>query len=147
MLQICMGETGECLVVKNVEHVALPVLLGSFFFHYLVKRIFPAEGKVVQYNSQPLPIRIVQEASVNSHITTKTISVSDCSVLAVETEEKEQNVVITRAATLNPMSEVPVCQQESVIMYKVIRVSSDNNIRACRFAESWTSALEGRFQS
>lgn len=75
--------------------------------------IFPTEGKIAPYNSQPVSILIVHEASDDNQTIKRTTDVTDSSVLTVETEEQRHVLSIAKETKLQPMSETPVLLNKS----------------------------------
>lgn len=104
MLHVHMGETSVRVVFEIVKNLTVTILLGTKFIDKFVVEIFPAEKKIVLYNSQLVRILIVPVASKDNETTTKTGDVTDGSVLTVETEDEKRVLRVARATTLQPMS-------------------------------------------
>lgn len=102
-----MGETVVRVVFGIVKNLAFPILLGTQFIGKFFKGILPAKSKIVPYNSQPVPILMVYEASSDNRTTTRTTDETDGSVMPVKTEEQEHFVRVARAMTLQPMFTIP----------------------------------------
>lgn len=83
MILVCRRESGVLVVSGVVENLAVYVLLGTYFIDTFVRVIFPAKKKTVPYNSLPVQILIVHEASGDNRATTKSANVSDGSELVI----------------------------------------------------------------
>lgn len=82
-----MGGIRVRLLFETVKNAEVSTMLGKSFIDKFVQGIFPTEGNIVPYNSQPMPVLMVHEASDNTGTTTKTTDVTHGSVMAKETEE------------------------------------------------------------
>lgn len=60
-----MGDCRLCVIFGVVENLGVPVLLGTFFIDWFVNEIFPAEQKIVLYNSARVSIVLLLRRTTN----------------------------------------------------------------------------------
>lgn len=87
MLQARMGRPEVGVVIGIVNNLAFPIPLGTSFHDKAVKKIFPAERKMVPYNSQRVPILAMYEDSVDKWTIIENINKTDGSLLSMRTKK------------------------------------------------------------
>lgn len=108
MLLVRMAEACVLVVFVMLRNLTVSFLLGSFFINWFVKKILPAQRRIVPYSLQPVQILLVDEASDDSRTIASTTNETYGSLLAVVTEEQEEVVRVVGATTIQPMFETLV---------------------------------------
>lgn len=107
MLHVRMAETRVRVVFGIGKNLPVPSLLAASLIIKFVIEMLPAKRKIVSYNSQPVGILMVHEASNDKQTFIRATDVAVGTVLDVRTEEEEKVARLARATILQTMSKIP----------------------------------------